>query len=226
MEFKTVVITCMAFVFIHSLMVSKVFKRVLFSLTGERFMKCYYRAIFVLLTPVLMVMVYFVVESLPDTYLFMAPFWLKWPMHLVQLSGMLFGMASLWVLDAAEYVGIKQAKRCLKENSPDLKNLSTEGLSEFKLVTSGVYSIIRHPIYLAGMIIISFQPTITYNWLMVTIIADIYFLYAAFKEEWLLLRAIDQQYREYRHRVPMFNLFKGIYNKLTHKKVHISEPIL
>ncbi len=212
-----VVIICTGFVVIHSTMASKRFKGLICRITGERFMKCYYRFTFVLLSPFLMFAVYALIESLPDTSIFRAPSWLKWPMHGIQLSGMLFGMSSLLVLDASEFFGIRQLKRCHNETSPGQKKVSIEGLVEFKLVTTGVYSIVRHPIYLAGIIMISFQPHITYNWLVVAIIADLYFLYAAFKEEHVILRSVESEYRRYRYQVPMFNIFKGIYRKLIYQ---------
>ncbi len=202
-------------------MVSKIGKRFLLNIIGEHFMKCYYRAIFIITSAILMFTTYFLIESVPDTYIFKSPPSLKWPMHIIQVSGMFFGMSSLLVLDASGFFGIKQIKRRLKSNSV-LSDLSIDGLTEFKLVTNGVYSIVRHPIYLAGIIMISFQPNITYNWFAVTILADMYFIYAAIKEEILLLGLIGSKYREYRKRVPMFNIFKGVYLKCNRSRFTVN----
>jgi protein-S-isoprenylcysteine O-methyltransferase Ste14 len=65
---------------------------------------------------------------------------------------------------------------------------------------------------------ISFQPDVTYNRLVVTIIADIYFIYAAFKEERLLMRNAEVQYGKYAQEVPMFNIFQGIYDRIWKKR--------
>jgi protein-S-isoprenylcysteine O-methyltransferase Ste14 len=158
--------------------------------------------------------VFFVIIKLPDKYLFEAPDWIKWPMYLLQISGMLFGMMSLRELKPSVFFGIRQLKECLKENSSGLPISPINDKSEFNLSRNGVYSIVRHPIYLAGIIMISFQPVITYNRLTVMIIADAYFIYAALKEEYILLRLIKDQYREYMQEVPRFNIFKGVHNRI------------
>ena len=58
-----------------------------------------------------------------------------------------------------------------------------EGITQTRLVKTGVYSLVRHPLYLAGIIIFTFEPNITRNWLAVSILADIYFIFGAFMEE-------------------------------------------
>jgi len=173
--------------------------------------KCYYRIFFSTFSAVTLLVIFVLILSLPDIYLFKAPLWVKIPMHMIQVSGMLFGMMSLWVMDAREFFGIRQMKRCRGEKASELTSLSLDGLSPLRLAKTGVYSIVRHPIYLAGIIMISFQPEITYNRLVVTFIADLYFIYAAFKKEHLLLKKKELGYYEYMQKVPMFNLFKGLY---------------
>jgi protein-S-isoprenylcysteine O-methyltransferase Ste14 len=204
-------------------MVSRKGKKFLMSFVGEYFMKCYYRMIFTVVSAFLMFGVYYLISSLPNSTLYTVSSWLRWPMHAIQISGMIFGMGSLLVLDAGEFFGIKQMRRCQKSKNPDLSSLSIDGLSPFKLATTGVYSIIRHPIYFAGICMITFQPTITYNWFTVMIVADFYFIYAAFKEERILLRVIHDDYSAYQQKVPMFNIFKGLYNKISTRKLDVSE---
>lgn len=185
-------------------------------------MQCYYRAIFTVVSAILMFGIFYLLRTLPDKEIYSAPLWLKIPMYSIEIGGMLFGMASLLVLDAGEFFGVKQIRRC-RSKQFDPEKLSIDGV-HFKLVTTGVYSIVRHPIYLAGILMISFQPDITYNWLVVTIFADIYFIAAAFKEEYLLLNVIEHEYRDYQKRVPMFNIFKGLYNKFSNNMaIHRSD---
>jgi hypothetical protein len=199
-------------------MVSTWFKGILSEIIGSKFMKCCYRFFFVVFSATAVGIAFFVIMGLPDMYIFRAPLWLKLPMYSIQISGMIFGMMSLRALDFSEFFGIRQMKGCWKEKDPDLTMLSIDGSSKFRLSTDGVYSIVRHPIYLAGIIMISFQPDVTYNRLVVTIIADIYFIYAAFKEERLLMRNTEVQYGKYAQEVPMFNIFRGIYDKICKKR--------
>lgn len=223
MSVHIIIIICVGFIVIHSTMVSKKGKRFLMSYGGETFMKCYYRALFTVVSAFLMFGTYYLISSLPNSTFYTVSWWLKWPMHAVQLGGMFFGMGSLLILDAGEFFGITQMRRCKKSKNPDLSALSIDGLSPFKLRTTGVYSIIRHPIYFAGICMITFQPTISYNWFTVMVLADFYFIYAAFKEERILLRVIPEEYSAYQHKIPMFNIFKGLYNKISTRKLDVSE---
>jgi protein-S-isoprenylcysteine O-methyltransferase Ste14 len=207
----TVVLICVSFVFVHSLMVSKWLKRGISRVLGERFVKCYYRFSFTIFSGVALIVIFILILGLPDVYLFHAPLWLKVPMHVIQVSGMLFGMMSLLVLDTSEFFGIRQMTRCRGKKNPDMASLSIDGVSPVRLAKTGVYSIVRHPIYLAGIVMISFQPDITYNRLVVMFIADLYFISAAFKEERHMLKKTEIGYHEYMRNVPMFNVFKGIY---------------
>jgi protein-S-isoprenylcysteine O-methyltransferase Ste14 len=58
-------------------------------------------------------------------------------------------------------------------------------------------------LYLAGIIIFTFNPRITVNGLTVTVLADAYFLFGVFMEERRLVGLFGEQYREYRRRVPL-----------------------
>jgi protein-S-isoprenylcysteine O-methyltransferase Ste14 len=194
-------------------MVSKWLKRGISRVIGERFVKCYYRFFFAVFSGIALIVIFVLILSLPDVYLFHAPLWLKIPMHVMQLIGMLFGMMSLLVLDASEFFGIRQIARCRGKKNPDMASLSIDGVSPLRLAKTGVYSIVRHPIYLAGIVMISFQPDITYNRLVVMFIADCYFIAAAFKEERHMLKKPGIGYYEYMKNVPMFNVFKGIYRR-------------
>ncbi len=160
---------------------------------------------------------YFFILSRPDRMILQSPLWLKITLHTVQISGMIFGMLSLCVLRSGEFFGIRQALRCMRDKAVDLSPYSLDGTSAFTLCRSGVYAIVRHPIYLAGIIMITFQPEVTINRLFVTVLADLYFIGAAYKEEFLLLRNPQSGYREYRQEVPMFNIVAGVSRRLRTK---------
>ncbi|MEK6744140.1 MAG: hypothetical protein AABZ15_11035 [Nitrospirota bacterium] len=60
----------------------------------------------------------------------------------------------------------------------------------------------RHPLYAAGLVIFTFSPHITVNGLVITVLADLYFLFGMLIEERRFLRIFGDQYREYMKKVP------------------------
>jgi protein-S-isoprenylcysteine O-methyltransferase Ste14 len=120
-------------------------------------------------------------------------------MHAMQIAGIVFGALAFEHLDGAEFMGFKQVWRYLarREIAGNI-----EGLTQKALVTSGVYGTVRHPMYLAGIIIFTFNPHISVNSLTITVLADLYFIFGMFIEERRFLRIFGDPYREYMRRVP------------------------
>jgi protein-S-isoprenylcysteine O-methyltransferase Ste14 len=56
--------------------------------------------------------------------------------------------------------------------------------------------------YLAGIVIFTFNPDITVNGLTITALADLYFLFGVFIEERRFLKTFGSRYREYMKQVP------------------------
>ena len=80
------------------------------------------------------------------------------------------------------------------------------------LVDSGVYSIVRHPQYLAGLLINAGAVLITWHWLVILLgIASIWmYWWSATVEEEANLAKFGEVYREYQERVPRFNFLLGM----------------
>ena len=80
------------------------------------------------------------------------------------------------------------------------------------LVDSGVYSIVRHPQYLAGLLINAGAVLITWHWLVILLgIASLgMYWWSAVVEEELNLAKFGEAYREYQERVPRFNFLLGM----------------
>jgi protein-S-isoprenylcysteine O-methyltransferase Ste14 len=83
-------------------------------------------------------------------------------------------------------------------------------------VDSGIYSIVRHPQYLAGLLINLAVPLITWHWLVIILGAASIVMYwwSAVVEEEINLSKFGDAYREYQERVPRFNFLRGLYRKL------------
>ncbi|MHA1581477.1 MAG: methyltransferase family protein [Candidatus Baldrarchaeia archaeon] len=75
-----------------------------------------------------------------------------------------------------------------------------------KIITKGVYSVVRHPQYLGGLLAhvgISFLLSSLYSLLSTPLIAVIVYL-ISWKEEKELTREFGEEYEKYRKNVPMF----------------------
>ncbi|MFL7814078.1 MAG: methyltransferase family protein [Anaerolineales bacterium] len=80
------------------------------------------------------------------------------------------------------------------------------------LVDSGVYSVVRHPQYLAGLLICIALPLITWHWLVILLGGASLGMYwwSAVVEEEQNLEKFGDSYRDYMGRVPRFNFLLGL----------------
>jgi protein-S-isoprenylcysteine O-methyltransferase Ste14 len=88
-----------------------------------------------------------------------------------------------------------------------------------KLVTTGIYSIIRHPQYLAGMLLGFSFMLISQHWLVLVLgipFITIFYI-AALDEDKTCLKKFGYSYREYIKKVPRTNLILGIIRFLFNK---------
>ena len=75
-----------------------------------------------------------------------------------------------------------------------------------KIVTSGVYSFVRHPQYLGGLLAhigVSFFLSVEYS-LLLTPLVTVLLLLISKKEEEELTREFGSEYEDYKRKVPMF----------------------
>jgi len=84
------------------------------------------------------------------------------------------------------------------------------------LVTSGVYGIIRHPQYLAGILLCLGLMLITTHWLVVLpgLIGILAFYTSSFAEEAKNLEKFGDRYQEYQQGVPRFNFLLGFFRAI------------
>ena len=203
-----VILIFLIFVLIHSVAISKRFKHGCRRLLGDTFMQVYYRALYNIISFGTAGIALYLIHRVPDQQLWFAPVWLQWPMHIIQLAGVVFGSLSFEHLDTGEVMGGKQVWRYLTRGE---RVGNIEGLTQKELVTTGVYGIVRHPMYLAGIIIFTFNPRVTVNSLVITVLADFYFLFGALIEERRFLAIFGDPYKEYMGRVP--RLFPRIWHR-------------
>lgn len=211
----------LAFALVHSFFVTDIAKRSISRLFGKAFTATFYRFTYTCFSFLTVIIAIWLISLIPDERLFTGPAWFQWTFRSLQAVGLVIGLASFRRLDMREFLGVAQIKRYLrgKEKEEDGGGKTPEGDAEgitMGFVATGVYSVVRHPLYLAGIMIFTFSPDITRNWLTVRVLADIYFILGAFIEEKRLLERFGEEYREYRKEVPMLvpnpvKLLKALY---------------
>ncbi|HUI67382.1 MAG TPA: isoprenylcysteine carboxylmethyltransferase family protein [Nitrospirota bacterium] len=194
-----IIIIFLIFAFIHSITVARWFKQSCNRALGITFMRVWYRFLYNAVSFISGAIAIYLIWQVPDRVLWEGPLWFRWTLHLIQIAGLAFGALAFDYLNAQEFLGFKQVWRYLKrgEVAGDM-----EGLTDRELVTTGVYGIVRHPMYLAGIIVFTFNPNITVNSLLITVLADLYFLFGVFIEERRFLKIFGEEYRMYMQHVP------------------------
>lgn len=85
-----------------------------------------------------------------------------------------------------------------------LSQLGSGGEVPARLVTTGLYRYVRHPLYFAGLALLWLSPSMTVNRLVASAAATVYLLIGAAFEERKLRTIFGAAYREYAGRTPMF----------------------
>jgi protein-S-isoprenylcysteine O-methyltransferase Ste14 len=188
------------FAVLHSLFVTGPVKALWCRIFGERLTKAYYRLLYTLSNTALAGAAFVLLLLVPDETLYVPPLWTRIPLHAVQLAGLMMGVLAFRPFDPLEFMGVRQAWRHIRrgETGGDIEGLSLGGL-----VTTGVYGIVRHPMYLGGILLFVFNPHVTRTWLTVSVLAVCYFVYGSVVEDRRLVRHFGDEYRKYRERVPL-----------------------
>lgn len=190
----------LSFAVIHSVTASSRFKHYCLSVLGETFMRAWYRLFYTVVSCATFAAAFILISGLADRHIWTPLLFLEWAMRGVQAAGLAFGMGAFAHQDGLAFMGIRQVWRYLMQRKTT-GNL--EGIADSELVTTGVYGIVRHPLYLAGVVIVTFNPVITQNSLVFALSADLYFLFGMFIEERRFLKVYGDAYRRYREQVPL-----------------------
>ena len=115
--------------------------------------------------------------------------------HLVQLIGLAGPAVALWQTDIWDFAGLRQALHYLGGG---------RRLPPPRLVTNGLYALVRHPLYFFSLLLIWFQPVMTLRTLIFNLLATAYFWAGSRIEERRLAAFFGDAYRNYQRQVPAF----------------------
>jgi protein-S-isoprenylcysteine O-methyltransferase Ste14 len=184
--------TLMAFGLIHSLLASHAAKALAQRLLGRNIAAATYRLLFNVAALITIVPALYLVFRLPDQilYRFPAP-WDSIALGLQALAalGLVF---AVYQMDAWFFLGLRQ----LGEPS------SIDSTSTAQLVTSGLYRVVRHPLYTFSLIALYLTSPMSVNWLAFAVSCNVYFYLGSIFEERKLVREFGGAYRAYQQRVP------------------------
>jgi methanethiol S-methyltransferase len=172
---------------VHSLLASNGFKNWLTIASGKPMMRGYRLAynFFALLSflPVL-----YLIATLPDKPLYSIPAPISYALLLGQAGAVVLLVIGVLQTDTLYFVGLRQL---FAEEQP------------VKFVTGGLYRLVRHPLYTAGLLFLWLSPQVTVNSFVLILSATIYIFIGAYFEERKLVREFGAAYLEYQSRTPM-----------------------
>ncbi len=188
MNFAALIGTIALWGFVHSWLASLGIKDSLAHIFGKSVMRVYrlaYNFFSVLsFAPILLLM-----RLLPDRTLYAV----SAPWFFLMLVGQ--GLSILLLLvgvlqtDTLSFIGLRQ--------------LFEPGEETGVLTTSGLYRIVRHPLYLFGLLFLWLTPIMTLNMLTVYVSLTMYIFIGAHFEERKLFREFGQAYMDYKLHTPM-----------------------
>ncbi|HBG75038.1 MAG: hypothetical protein A2X25_04470 [Chloroflexi bacterium GWB2_49_20] len=174
---------------VHSLLASLKVKSLFARLLGNSTFR-YYRLMYNIFAGVSFLPILGLMFIMPDKQVYTIPKpWITVSL-LAQILSILVLVIGLKQTGAVDFLGLNVF---IEDVKPERQNLNT----------SGLYRIVRHPLYSAGLVFLWCSPVMTMNYLLVYTCLTVYILIGAYFEERKLLVEYGDVYREYRQNVPM-----------------------
>ncbi|MDF1501219.1 MAG: isoprenylcysteine carboxylmethyltransferase family protein [Anaerolineales bacterium] len=175
---------------LHSVLAARRVKswvRERFGGTGER----YYRLIYNIIGVVTLLPILALLAIVPgqEIYRWSAP-WLYMAL-LLQMLGAAVILIGLLQTGVLSFFGLSWL---LNDSKPGAE----------KMITSGLYGWMRHPLYTGGLLMLWFMPLMTTSLLAFNLAATLYLYVGSVFEERRLLTSFGEKYAAYQARVPRF----------------------
>ncbi len=180
--------------FLHSVFASLTAKTHVRQWFGSRTADGLYRLLYNIVAVIAFLPVMALVSILPDVPLYQLPRWALVITAPVQVLAAFMALIILWRVDLPRFLGLRQLARWL-EGRPDPRGPPV-------LVTSGIYSLVRHPLYFFSLVILWLTPVMTVNILTFNTVSTLYFWIGSFYEERKLVAEFGEAYRLHQQQVP------------------------
>jgi protein-S-isoprenylcysteine O-methyltransferase Ste14 len=172
---------------IHSLLASLAFKSFLTNFLGKSWMRGY-RLFYNIFSAISFLPILYLVATLPAVPLYSVPAPWSYLMLLGQGVSAVLLIVGVLQTDTLYFVGLRQF---FEDEKPA------------KFVTNGLYRLVRHPLYTAGLLFLWLSTQVTVNSFALHVGVTIYIFIGAYFEERKLLREYGEVYAEYKSRTPM-----------------------
>ncbi len=183
-----------AFAIPHSLLASHTAKRRARRWLGQRRADGVYRLFYNVVAGLSLLPALALAAVLPSPTLWHWPTPLRFITIPVQAAASLALFISVWQVDLARFIGVRQIGRLLSGEA--------EPRDPPSLRTDGVYSWVRHPLYFFSLVVLWLMPVMTLNLLAFNLGATLYFWIGSIYEERKLVSEFGEGYRAYQARVP------------------------
>ncbi len=196
-EYTIPTLLFLLFCIAHSLMASVRFKKWLFDKAA--WLKSFYRLIYNLLA--LLLFGLWIVSLPADRILYRMDGILFWAMIAVQIFFFSLALKALLSQNGLTFIGITQLIRKLRHNTePGYLDEPERG----RLVTSGIYGFVRHPMYTFIMLVMICSPVMTANLLYAILLFALYFWIGTIFEEKNLVKRFGEDYKAYQKQTGRF----------------------
>lgn len=197
-QLTIVILGFVLFGFIHSLLANTTVKRWLFE--RKPYLKAVYRLMYNAVAVITLALWYFL-APFPEGIFYSVPAPWNILLRFLQILGITGFLLSLNQIDNRQFLGIRQLSDYLNEGKlPD----RLDEFGEHELVVNGLYKYARHPLYTASIMILAFNPVMSYKLCIITILFSLYFYIGSIYEERNLVDIYGQKYRDYQINVPRF----------------------
>ncbi|MCW8956643.1 MAG: isoprenylcysteine carboxylmethyltransferase family protein, partial [Gammaproteobacteria bacterium] len=185
---------------LHSVLISVSVTDYLMRMLGDKYR--FYRLSFNIFSLLTLLLIFFYQQSLRQQAFFAWDGYFRILQGVLIFTGLLLAYLGGRKYDASQFLGLTQIKQ------GNLKRAITQSGD---LDTTGILSVVRHPWYLALLLILWSMP-LDISMLLVNIVFTVYLFIGACLEERKLILEFGDQYRDYQTRVSMIFPLKWLRN--------------